>query len=88
MADPTEIEAVKCQCGHPACQTYGLSLGRFYQGCGFTKEEADRIALCWNSFDKLVAAIKIVVEDDPDVLEIPKVLAAWKVIEEVGLEGK
>lgn len=39
---PAKIMAVKCMCGE--CSTYGLSYGTFYQGSGWTKEEAEWIA--------------------------------------------
>lgn len=45
-----KVEIVKCQCG-PICQTHGLSFGSFYQGCGWTKEEAEEIARRINGFE-------------------------------------
>ena len=34
------VKVVKCNCGHSSCHTYGLSVGTFYQGCGFDRVDA------------------------------------------------
>lgn len=48
MKTPVTIE--KCKCGDKVCKTYGLSVGNFYQGCGFDKETATAIAGAINKF--------------------------------------
>lgn len=42
-----------CQCGHPTCKDYWLSgIGKFVQGSGFDKEDAQRIADLLNGSDE------------------------------------
>lgn len=41
---PGPWQIVKCQCGHPVCHTYGISVGTFYQGCGFDLADAQLVA--------------------------------------------
>lgn len=43
------VEIVKCPCGDSICSTYGLSEGMFYQGSGWDKETAERMAAAWNA---------------------------------------
>jgi len=39
------IKIEQCKCGYPNCSDYHLvGIGRFCQGSGFTKEDAQRIA--------------------------------------------
>ena len=38
----------QCQCPHTTCETYGFKEGTFYQGCGFNKDTAERVAACYN----------------------------------------
>lgn len=52
------ITTVKCQCGHRSCKTYGLSIGTFYQGCGFDKETAEKLALAYNTHDRFIKALR------------------------------
>jgi hypothetical protein len=35
---------VPCECGHRGCNYHGTSNGSFYQGCGYSREDARRIA--------------------------------------------
>lgn len=34
----------KCRCGHRSCDRYGTSNGQFYQGCGYSLQDAHLIA--------------------------------------------
>ena len=43
------VHIKKCQCGSPVCNRYGLSNGMFYQGSGWDKDVAERMAKCWNA---------------------------------------
>lgn len=45
------VEIVKCPCGK--CNTYGLSDGLFYAGCGWSKERAQQYADAINAADRL-----------------------------------
>jgi hypothetical protein len=45
------VEIVKCPCGHPNCNTYGLSDGLFYNGCGWSRERAQQYADAINEAD-------------------------------------
>lgn len=43
------IKVEKCPCGHPNCHNYHLTgIGKFVQGSGFEKNEAEQIALLLN----------------------------------------
>lgn len=43
------ITIQRCKCGHPACSDYWLvGIGKFVQGSGFSKEEAENIAKLLN----------------------------------------
>lgn len=44
------VTIVKCPCGH--CETYGLSDGLFYQGCGWSRERAQQYADAINRADE------------------------------------
>lgn len=58
MNRPHTLTVVKCACRHTQCTTYGFKEGTFYQGCGFDKETAERIAEVYNvssRFDEPVA---------------------------------
>jgi hypothetical protein len=47
----TKITVVKCSCGHPNCSVYTLQgIGMFYQGSGFTKQDAELIARLVNNY--------------------------------------
>lgn len=51
MSDPThpaQLTIERCHCAYDACQTYGFKEGTFYQGSGFEKETAERIATSYN----------------------------------------
>lgn len=40
-----------CPCGHPACKDFHLvGIGKFVQGSGFTKDEAELIAKLLNNY--------------------------------------
>lgn len=43
------VSIERCMCGHPACKTYGVSNGTFYQGCGWGKHDAEFVAFCFNN---------------------------------------
>lgn len=44
------ITVEKCPCGHPGCRDYHLQgFGKFVQGSGFTRAEAERIAHLLNT---------------------------------------
>jgi hypothetical protein len=46
----SEVKVEKCKCGMEGCRTYHLvNYGRFYQGSGFTKAEAENIAALLNA---------------------------------------
>lgn len=54
------VTIIKCNCGDPACNTYSLSDGMFYQGNGWPKERAQQYADAINSYDansQLVTAL-------------------------------
>lgn len=39
------VTVQQCCCGYPACQDHWLvGLGKFVQGSGFTREQAERVA--------------------------------------------
>lgn len=49
----------QCCCGHPTCRDYWLTgIGKFCQGSGFTKDEADLIARLLNGESRLLVALK------------------------------
>lgn len=48
------VTTVKCKCGDPVCNTYGLSDGTFYQGNGWPKERAEQYAEAINAYDKIL----------------------------------
>lgn len=50
MSSEREVKVVKCSCGDPVCQTYGLDDGLFYQGSGWSKELAEKHAKAYNAF--------------------------------------
>lgn len=52
------IIAKKCPCDHAACTTWQLNIGTFYQGCGFDKETAQRIANLMNGVSMDNADVK------------------------------
>lgn len=48
----------QCPCT-PTCRTYSLTgVGQFYQGSGFSRDEAEEIAKRLNCHDDLVAALR------------------------------
>lgn len=52
MPDPThpaQLTIERCRCAYVSCQTYGFKEGTFYQGCGFEKETAERVAASYNA---------------------------------------
>lgn len=52
------VEVVKCACGAKVCNTYGLNIGTFYQGCGFDKALAEAICRKLNAHAALVEALE------------------------------
>jgi hypothetical protein len=58
VAGPGPVVIVKCPCGHKGCNTYGLSDGLFYQGCGWSRERAQQYADAINAVDKALARTK------------------------------
>jgi hypothetical protein len=45
----TQYGIEQCPCGHRACKTYFLTgIGRFVQGSGFTKDEAEHLVRLLN----------------------------------------
>jgi hypothetical protein len=46
------VTIIKCRCGNSVCNTYGLSEGMFYQGCGWPKERAQQYADAINHYDQ------------------------------------
>ena len=61
------VHIVKCQCGYKSCDRYGLSIGHFYQGCGWSREEAEEIARRCNMHEELVKILRravIFIEDE------------------------
>lgn len=62
----TIVVTSKCNCGHPACSTYQLSgMGTFYQGSGFTLEQANKIAALLNNEAKIKSALKVMAALNP-----------------------
>ena len=51
MYKDKRIKIVKCPCNDSHCNTYGLSIGTFYQGNGFSLEEAQFIVEACNSYN-------------------------------------
>lgn len=50
MAAQPKITVMQCQCGYPRCRDYWLvGVGKFVQGSGFTKVEAEHIASLLNA---------------------------------------
>lgn len=45
---PAKLTPERCCCAYVSCQTYGFKEGIFYQGSGFEKEVAERIATSYN----------------------------------------
>lgn len=45
-----KAKIVKCDCGYPKCDMYGLNIGHFPQGTGFDKETARILAQLWNNY--------------------------------------
>lgn len=55
-----------CQCGHPTCKTYGVSNGTFYQGCGWSKRDAEFVAHCFNNRDYIELDMDVQYSEDSD----------------------
>jgi hypothetical protein len=75
---PWRIE--KCQCGHPSCSKYGLSNGMFYQGSGFTLEDATLAAASpklLEALEGLLAVVEVRI-DDPRIAQFDAARAAVK----------
>lgn len=54
----------QCPCT-PTCRTYSLTgVGRFYQGSGFSRDEAEEIARRLNCHDDLVAALEALLSNN------------------------
>ncbi len=52
MLDPTypaKLTIERCCCRSATCRTYAFKEGIFYQGCGFEKETAERVAASYNA---------------------------------------
>lgn len=45
---PDTLTLKQCSCG-AQCKTYGFKQGTFYQGSGFDKETAERVASSYNA---------------------------------------
>jgi hypothetical protein len=53
-----KVSVVKCQCGDWICDKHGLSYGDFYQGCGWSKRDAEEIAHRINAYEMMYATLK------------------------------
>lgn len=48
MQFPKKLEWKHCSCGHPSChRIFPVNLGMFYQGSGFSPEEARELNRRW-----------------------------------------
>ena len=59
MNERQHITITKCPCGHPSCSDYHLvGVGKFVQGSGFDRHEADLIARLLNEHTTELAEMK------------------------------
>jgi hypothetical protein len=66
MIEKLTIE--KCPCGNPACNTYGVQQGMFYQGSGFDKDEAEEIACRFNAHKDMLEALEQIAAGTKDMI--------------------
>ena len=67
MTQPKEVEihkveVLRCGCGHKGCHVYQLSIGRFYNGSGFTKQEAEMIADALNTRTPVIPSVESIAD--------------------------
>lgn len=53
-----QVKVERCGCGDPHCSRYGLDFGMFYQGCGWSLDEASEIAIRLNSYEQLAQRVE------------------------------
>lgn len=57
---PRTLTVRRCQCSSPHCEAYGFAEGMFYQGSGFDRVVANRIADIYNSCQKMESPVETI----------------------------
>jgi hypothetical protein len=53
-----QLTLERCSCEHKQCKRWGFKEGMFYQGSGFTLEEAQEIARRYNTYNETKKGVK------------------------------
>lgn len=74
-----DVQVLACPCGNDGCRTFGLTVGSFDQGCGWTKASAEYLAQAaraypalfrshWQLFETLATVYELI---SSDAIQVP-----------------